>query len=299
MRAHRRVTAALVIFFCGGIAVAQGEKTAPAPDIEWKKGPALCDLGSVAQISLSEGYVFTGAKGTKTLMELMHNPVSGQELGTIMPIRSKEDGSWFVVFEFASVGFVTDTDRDKLDADGLLKSIREGTENANKIRKERHWATMSITGWNTPPFYDTKTNNLTWAIDGVSTLSESPNKATESVVNYSTRLLGRNGVMTIDLVLDPGSLPRVLPKYRELVATVSYKPGNRYAEFKQGDKLAGYGLTALVAGGAGAIAAKTGLLAKFWKLIVGAVIALGALLKKVWAKLTGRDDATSNTMRPS
>lgn len=298
MRAHSRILAVLAVVFCGGIANAEGEKTRPGPDIEWTKGPAPFDLGSVAQVSLPEGYVFTGGKGTKTLMELMQNPVSGHELGTVMPARSVGGGSWFVVFEFSTIGYVTDTDRNKLDADGLLKSIREGTEEANKIRKERHWPTMSITGWNTPPFYDPKTNNLTWAVDGVSTNVDGANKGTESVVNYSTRLLGRNGVMTIDLVLDPGDLQQTLPKFREILAGVSYKPGSRYAEFKQGDKLAGYGLTALVAGGAGAIAVKTGLLAKFWKLIVAAVIGFGALLKKVWTKVTGRDNTTSDTMRP-
>ena len=299
MRTPCRVFAVLSVLLSAGVATGQSEKSKPGPDIDWKKGPVPCDLGAVAQVSLPDGYVFTGEKGTKTLMELMQNPVSGHELGTIMPAdRPSGGGSWFVVFEFSPVGYVTDTDRDKLDADGLLKSIREGTEEANKIRKEKHWATMSITGWHTPPFYDPKTNNLTWAINGVTAVEEGARKETESVVNYSTRLLGRNGVMTIDLVLDPRDLQQTLPKFRDLVSSVAYKPGKRYAEFKQGDKLAGYGLTALVAGGAGAIAAKTGLLAKGWKLIVAAFLALGAAVKKVWEKITGRDDS-SGTMRPS
>jgi DNA-directed RNA polymerase beta' subunit len=41
-------------------------------------------------------------------------------------------------------------------------------------------------------------------------------------------------------------------------------------------------LTALVAGGAGAIAAKTGLLAKAWKLILVGIAAVGAWLKKLF-----------------
>ena len=299
MRTSARVLLACVVaVLFAGIATAQ-QGGPPGPDIDWKKGPGTFDLGSVAQVSLPEGYVFTGEKGTKTLMELMQNPVSGKELGTIMPAaRSSTGGSWFVIFEFKSVGYITDTDRDKLDADGLLKGIREGTEESNKTRRQRHWPTMSITGWNTPPFYDPRTNNLTWAINGVSNVESGPDKGSESVVNYSTRLLGRNGVMTVDLVLDPGELQNTLPRFRELVGGVSYKPGSRYAGFKQGDKLAGYGLTALVAGGAGAIAAKTGLLAKMWKVIVAAFIALGAFIKKIWEKLTGKSD-TADNIRPS
>ena len=46
-----------------------------------------------------------------------------------------------------------------------------------------------------------------------------------------------------------------------------FKAGSRYAEFGQGDKIAAYGLTALVAGGAGAALAKSGLLSKMWKAI--------------------------------
>ena len=56
-----------------------------------------------------------------------------------------------------------------------------------------------------------------------------------------------------------------------------------------GDKIAEYGLTALVVGGAGAAAAKAGLLKglwKFllagWKLVIAAIVGLGALLKRIF-----------------
>ena len=49
----------------------------------------------------------------------------------------------------------------------------------------------------------------------------------------------------------------------------SYKAGERYAEFRSGDKMAGYGLAALIGGGAAAAAVKTGILQKWWKLLVG------------------------------
>jgi uncharacterized membrane-anchored protein len=49
----------------------------------------------------------------------------------------------------------------------------------------------------------------------------------------------------------------------------SYLPGQRYAEYKPGDKVAKYGLAALITGGAAAIAVKTG----FWKVIVSGLVA--------------------------
>jgi uncharacterized membrane-anchored protein len=70
--------------------------------------------------------------------------------------------------------------------------------------------------------------------------------------------------------------------------------GQKYSEFKSGDKVAAYGLSALVLGGAGVMAAKMGLFAKlgvilgkFWKGIVFGLIALGALVKKFWDKIIG------------
>ena len=68
-----------------------------------------------------------------------------------------------------------------------------GTEEANKIRRQRGWGTIDVVGWERMPFYDANTNNLTWAITGSSEEGNS--------VNYSTRLLGRRGVINADLVI--------------------------------------------------------------------------------------------------
>src|SRR5882724_11012654 len=100
--------------------------------INWTKGPAKAELKSLAEVQVPEGFMFTGAKGTQKLLEAMGNPTSGSELGFLAPTSLV----WFVVFEFAEVGFVKDDDKDKLDADKLLKSIKAGTEAANKYREK-------------------------------------------------------------------------------------------------------------------------------------------------------------------
>jgi uncharacterized membrane-anchored protein len=68
----------------------------------------------------------------------------------------------------------------------------------------------------------------------------------------------------------------------------TYVAGQRYAEFKQGDKIAEYGLAALVLGGAGAAALKFGFFQKFWKLIVFGGAALIAAIGKLWNNITGK-----------
>ncbi len=136
---------------------------------------------------------------------------------------------------------------------------------------------MELTGWAQPPHYDASTNNLEWALQ-ISTAGGGGS------VNYNTRLLGRSGVMSVTLVIDPEKLDGTLPSFKTLVSGHSFNEGQRYAEFKPGDKIAQYGLTALITGGAVAGALKTGLFQKFWKLIVVAVAGLAALAKKIFIR---------------
>jgi len=249
-------------------------------NINWTRGPAKAELKNLAEVQVPEGFVFTGAKGTQKLLEKMGNPTSGSELGFLAPTSLV----WFVVFRFSDVGYVKDDDKDKLDGDKLLKSIREGTEAANKYREKMGAAPLHITGWEIPPRYNEQSHNLEWAIRGES--EGSP------VINYNTRLLGRKGVMEVKLVMDPEVMNAALPAYQTLLKDYSYKQGERYAEYRSGDKLAKYGLAALITGGAAAVAVKTGLFAslvlmfkKAAKLIVIAVVAVFAWIRKL---ITGR-----------
>jgi uncharacterized membrane-anchored protein len=261
-------SAAAVLLAGAWAARAQGD------GIHWTTGPASADLGDIAQIELPEGYRFSGKAGVRRFLELTQNPESGNELGVLLPPDS--DDMWFVIFEFNPIGYVKDDEKDDLDADGILASIREGTAQANKERERRGWSTMNIVGWHTAPHYDLRTNNLTWAITG--------SGSDGNVVNYSVRLLGRRGVMNVDLVLSPEQIEAVVPAFETVLGGFTFKAGSRYAEFRQGDKIAAYGLTALVAGGAGAALAKSGLLSKLWKVIVVGIAALVGFIKKLFGK---------------
>jgi uncharacterized membrane-anchored protein len=261
------------------LSLAQETSPEAKPAIEWQEGPGTGDLGGIAEISLPEGYRFTGSEGAKRFMELTQNPPSGRELGVLIPSVKDTKDFWFVIFEFKDIGYVKDDEKDKLDSAALLSSIREGNEQANKVRKQRGWQTLDIVGWEREPFYDPKSHNLTWAIRG-----RTPGQQ-DDVVNYSTRVLGRRGTMNVDLVLEPQLVASVIPQFDNLIGGFTYKQGNRYAEFAKGDKVAAYGLTALVAGGVGAAAVKSGLLGKLWKLIVFGVLALVALIKRIFAAL--------------
>jgi uncharacterized membrane-anchored protein len=239
-------------------------------------------LKNAAEIKLPNGYKFAGAADTQKMLKASGEPVSGEEMGMIVPA----EGNWSVFFDFSDSGYVKDDDKDKLDADKLLKAITAGNDRANKMRVKMGNAPLNIVGWEKSPFYDEATHNLEWALR-----AESEGRP---ILNYNTRLLGRRGVMEVVLVCSPDKLQETLPLFRELIGGYSYKQGETYAEYKPGDKIAKYGLTALVAGGAVAVAAKTGLLAtlllffkKAWKLVIIGLVAVGALIKRL---LFGRSD---------
>jgi len=257
------------------------------PAVDWIKGPGKVSIEKFAEVDLPKGYVFAGKKGTIAVMKMMGNLVTGQEAGFIAPEKIFDKDSkqnWFVVFEFNPVGYVKDDEKNSIDSAKLLESMKEGTKQGNKERTKMGFPTLEVVGWAVEPHYDEKTHNLEW---GLKLKAETGGE----VVNYEVRLLGRNGVMQSTLVLGPDQLKRTLPEFRSLLGTYSFIKGQRYAEYKPGDKIAKFGLLALIGGGAIAVAAKTGLLKYVWKYIIFIVMAVVMFVKKIWDKFFGKRES--------
>ncbi len=245
-------------------------------------GPATAQLGNIAQIELPAGFAFFDGKTTRAMMAAAGEPTSGNELGLLHPTNAP----WSVIFEFSNIGFVKDDEKDKLDADKLLKAIKAGNDEGNKERERNGNPPLIIVGWEQEPKYDPVTHHLTWAIRATS--------EGRAILNYNTRLLGRKGVMEVVLICDPEAFSKTLPVFSGLLNHHKFLSGETYAEYKPGDKIAKYGLGALVLGGGAVAAAKLGLLGpvllflkKAWKLVVAAVVAVAAGIKKLLNKITG------------
>ena len=267
-------TKSVLIFIFGFIAASVGTQ-AQNPELEkirWQNGPTRSKLGDLAEINVPAGYKFADASDTRTLMRLLQNPPSGQELGYIEPA----DGTWFMVFEFNDIGYVSDDEKRSLDADAILENLKKGTEQGNIERRKKSWPELHVQGWMQKPAYNDITHNLEWAI-----LAESEGR---TIVNYNTRLLGRGGVMRVTLVTDPDALQQTLPRFKNAISGFSYSKGNTYAEFLPTDKKAQYGLTALVAGGAAAAVVKSGGAKWLGKAIIAGIIVLMAAVKKLFSK---------------
>ncbi len=234
---------ATAVLLATSIVAAQEQSEAEAiyASLNWEVGPGTYDVTNKASIDLPPGYDRLSASDTRALMELMENPSSGNEYYV-----GPEDSRWFAVFSYEDTGHVEDDE--EIDADDLLDSIKESTKYGNKERRQRGWSEMNIIGWEYKPRYSDTTNRLSWAI-----LAESEGY---EIVNYNTRLLGRTGVISATLVTDPETLMTSVGEFENLLDGFSYNPGDLYAEYKEGDKLATYGLAALVTGGAAAAVAK-------------------------------------------
>jgi len=243
-------------------------------ELGWQRGPADGSLGSIATLKIAEGQAFLDAPNSRRFLELTQNPPRDNRY-TLM---ARESG-WFAIFFFENSGYVKDDD--KLDADALLKSLQESDKGENEERKRLGMPTISTAGWSVPPHYDPATKRLEWGVqlrgdDG------------HLVVNYAIRLLARRGVMHAILVSSPDRLRHDVAEFKAALADYAFVPGERYAEFRAGDRVAEYGLAALVLGGAAAVATKSGFLKAFGKLIVVGVIGLGGALLALFRKLTRR-----------
>jgi uncharacterized membrane-anchored protein len=254
------------------------------PEINWIEGPQTVDLGEVAQINLNENYIFANAEDTKKISEYLGDPIDDTQLGTVAP--NSEYFDWWILFSYDPIGYVKDDEKNKIDSDAILESIKKATDEANKVRVKNGASALNVLGWYEEPHYDSTTHYLTWAVLGEDSRDNS------EIVNYNTRLLGRGGVMSANLVTDPIKLNSYKPLLQDILNSYLWKPGKSYAEWRQGDKIAEIGLTALIAGGAGAIAAKTGLLSKIWYILVAGAVAVGSFLVRIFKRIFRRNEKT-------
>lgn len=272
---YMRFVAGLLCLLC--VAVAQAEEADPVSKLAWQVGPGVGLIGDKATINIPAGYGFLNAAETKKFMDMNQNFSNGNEY-----LLTPANMEWFAIFRFNPVGYVKDNET--VNASEILDAVKQGTEAGNEERRKRGWSTMTVKGWRFQPQYDAQAKLLEWAL-----LAKNDNDNTD-VVNYNTRLLGRTGVMEVVLVSNPATLDGAVGELKKSLGDYSFVSGEKYSEFKAGDHVAEFGLAALVAGGAAAVAAKKGFfaaigafLAATWKLIAAAFVGVFYWLKNLFS----------------
>lgn len=232
------------------------------------------DIAQVARIGLSGDLRFLDSASTSRFLELNGNPPRPNNF-----VVAPRALGWFAVFSFDRSGYVRDNER--LDADAILSTLREQNQAGMAERRRLNMPVLRLDGWAVPPHYDTQTRRLEW---GTRLVGEQG----QVTVNYTIRLLGRSGVMTAILVSDPQNLQQDVEQFKAALRNFEFVSGERYAEFRDGDRVAEYGLAALIVGGAAAAAAGSGMLKGLGKLIglgvLGGLAAVGALFRRLFRR---------------
>ena len=248
-----------------------------------------------AVLRLGNKYYFLGPdEAKKVLVDVWGNPPSAVSdvLGLVMPAdKTVLENSWGAVITWDSSGYVTDDDADSADYDKIMTDMRSGEVDVNAERQKAGYPAMHVVGWAQPPSYDKAAHSLIWArdfrIDG--------DKADS--LNYDVRLLGRKGVLSMNMLWDMPHLGEVRAAAQDFGKVAGFTGGSTYAEYNAGtDKAAGYGLAGLVGLGVGvAVAKKLGFLAillGFGKWILIGFAAVAATARKWIGNLFGRNKDT-------
>jgi uncharacterized membrane-anchored protein len=219
--------------------------------------------GGVADLALPEGFHYLSPEDTeRVLVTAWGNPPGNETLGMLVtaPEDILAEDSWAAVIAYEEDGYVPDEDADSVDYVEMLADMQASSRDSNAARIEAGYDEVELVGWAAPPRYDKAANKLYWAKE--LRFGDIP----VNTLNYNVRILGREGVLVLNLVATMPQLQEIEAAIPTVLAMTNFNPGYRYSDFDPGvDKVAAYGIGALVAG---KLAAKAGLFAKFGVLLL-------------------------------
>ena len=254
------------------------------PELNYQTGTITLP-NKVATLHLGERYRYLDPNETNKLLMAWGNESDTTTQGTIIPsdVDPWSESGWAVILTYDDDGHIDDADAAEIDYDDMLKDMKEGTEDYNGERKKAGFEAVHLIGWAEKPHYDASAKKLYWAkelkFEGSS----------GNTLNYDVRVLGREGVLSMNAVAGMDRLEQIRGEMRPLIEVAEFNEGYRYAEFdSKTDRMAEYGLGALIAAGVGA---KLGLFAKLGvfllamkKFIIIGLVALGAFIKRLFGK---------------
>jgi len=280
---------ALCAMFCLGVPALAEEPATEQPEAH---GPTLhYQTGNIAlpnktaTLHLGGNYRYLDPAETEKLLVAWGNQPGNDTQGAVVPndVDPMEDGGWAVILTYESDGHIDDSDAAKMDYDDMLKDMKSGTEENNEARKKAGFDAVHLVGWAEKPHYDSDAKKLYWAKE--LEFEGSP----AHTLNYDVRVLGREGLLSMNAVASMQQLPQIRTDMKSLIEVAEFNEGYRYAEYNsKTDRLAEYGLGALIAGTA---AAKLGLFGKLFALLLAAkkfiflgLAAVGGFIAKLFGK---------------
>ncbi len=283
MRGLREILIATFFLVLAGHANGQSREAQVFRSLDMKTGQIEIG-GGLGKVQTGEGFVYLSpADAERFLTEVWGNPKgAGRDtLGVVLPreVSPLSPEAWAIVVTYDKTGYISDKDAQTIDYDGLLKDMQADTRETNAERKKLGWPAVELVGWARKPVYNANAHTLYWAKRLRFEDSD------HDTLNYNLRVLGRGGVLVLNVVAGIDALDNVEKQVEPILASFTFNDGQLYSQFNPAvDEVAAYGLAGLVAGG---VLAKTGffkailiaLLASKKLVLVGIVAAAGG----IWA----------------
>lgn len=235
-----------------------------------------------ASLNVPAGFKYLDRTESRYVLEdLWGNPADTSILGMLLPEQGGVVGpdSWAFTISFDPMGFVKDSDAGDINYDDLLKDQQAEATETNEQRISAGYEPVQLVGWASRPYYDANKKTLHWAKE----LKFGEDSA--HTLNYNLRILGRKGIFLINAVAGMEDLPAVQANMDQVLASVNFKEGHRYADYDASmDEVAAWTVGGLVAGKVLAKAGFFALIVKFWKLIALGVIGGGTAIWNVFKR---------------
>lgn len=247
-----------------------------------------------------EGFILLDAENSrKFLVDLCGNPASSADgvKGCIVPDVDDiyVDGiPYFFVIGEDMCGYVKDNDASTINYTDLLIEMQKDGKAENEEYRKTHpeYPIVTLVGWAEPPYYDKTTHTLYW---GKMLDFQQETKT----INYDMRVLGKDGFVLVQAVGDEYDLAELKNVGQQMLGNISFDSGYTYGDFDESrDHIAEWTIGGLVAG---KILTKVGfwaVIAKFWKIILVALLggfgAVKAFFGKFFKRRNDDDDDFEN-----
>ncbi|MDH3349652.1 MAG: DUF2167 domain-containing protein [Desulfobulbaceae bacterium] len=291
MKTWRWILAVLVLFLACSLPVYGEQDGGEGMTIEDFLASLTFQHGNITlennlvTLNLPEDFSYLSPEDTeRVLVDAWGNPPGNKTLGMVVPQEAGlfTQNGWAAIISYEEEGYVSDEEAEDIDYEEMKKEIQESSAESNKQRAEAGYGPIEFVGWAATPYYEKESHKLYWAKELKFGDSE------VNTLNYNIRVLGRKGVLLINIVSVMDQLQDIDAQIPTLLAMTEFNSGNKYADFDPKiDKVAAYGIGALVAG---TVASKVGLLAKlgafllaFKKFLIVIPLAIGGFVKKIFS----------------
>ena len=185
--------------------------------------------GGLATIDVPDGFFFLDAAATeRVLTEAWGNPPGDGALGMLLPdgMTPFDPGAWAVTITYEETGHIRDDAAAQLDAGKLLSRMQRDAARETETRKGQGYESFAVLGWMQQPDYDPGSHRLSWGrVLRFGSLQG-------NTLNLSIRVLGRLGMLSIEVVADEAREAEVAKAFRGFLGMAHFNPGHRYEDFE-------------------------------------------------------------------